>query len=164
MKTSLKRVVKVLVLGVVTLGVVFIVGMRNKNPTVLRAVRNFNRAVFNPEQMRTAGTPGSYASIIRHVGRTSGAEYQTPVGVVPTDDGFVIALPYGDQADWLQNVLAAGTATIVHEGETYVVEGPEVVPIEEAAEHFSEQDRTAHAIFNVEQALRVRGAVPLVAE
>ena len=164
MKKCVKRVVKVLVLGVLTLGVVFIVGMRNKNPKVLRAVRNVNKAVFNPEQMKTAGTPGAYASIVEHVGRTSGTEYQTPVGVVPTDDGFVIALPYGDQADWLKNVLAAGSATIVHDGETHEVEGPEVVPIGEAAEWFSEKDQKAHEVFNVEQVLRVRRPAPVAAE
>jgi deazaflavin-dependent oxidoreductase (nitroreductase family) len=151
-------VVKVLVLGVVTLGVVFIVGMRTKHPKVLRAVRCMNRAVFNPKQMESAGTPGAYASIIEHVGRTSGTEYQTPVGVVPTDDGFVIALPYGSEADWLKNVLAAGSATIVHDGATTDVVHPEVVPIEQAAAHFSEKDRKAHRVFAVDQALRVRRA------
>ena len=164
MKKCVKRVVKVLVLGVLTLGVVFIVGMRNKNPKVLGAVRKMNRAVFNPKQMETAGTPGAYASIIKHVGRTSGTEYQTPVGVVATDEGFVIALPYGDQADWLKNVLAAGRATIVHEGETFEVDEPGVVPIEEAAEWFSEKDRKAHEVFNVEQVLRVRRPAPVAAE
>lgn len=153
MKKCLKRVIEVAVLGVLTVGVVFIVGMRNKNPKVLRAVRNFNRAVFNPDQMKTAGTQGAYASIVEHVGRTSGTEYRTPVGVVTTDDGFAIALPYGDQADWLKNVLAAGGATIVREGETFEVEGPEVVPIEEAAEWFSDKDRKAHEVFNIEHVL-----------
>lgn len=156
MKQCAKRVVKVAVVGFLTLGVVFIVGMRNKNPKVLNAVRTMNRAVFNPKQMETAGTPGAYASIVKHVGRTSGTEYQTPVGVVPTDDGFVIALPYGDQADWLKNVVAAGHATIVHDGATHGVERPEVVPIGEAAQHFSDRDRKAHEVFNVDQVLRLR--------
>lgn len=161
MKKCVKRVVKVFVLGGLTLGVVFMVGMRNKNPKVLGAVRKVNRAVFNPEQMKTAGTPGAFASIVQHVGRTSGTEYQTPVGVVATDDGFVIALPYGDQADWLKNVLAAGKATIVHDGETHDVEQPVVVPMADAVHHFSEKDQGAHRAFNVEQVLRVRGAAPV---
>ncbi len=55
MSKCLKRMVKMLVLGVLTLGVVFIVGMRKKSPTVLNAVRQMNRAVFNPKQMETAG-------------------------------------------------------------------------------------------------------------
>jgi len=43
--------------------------------------------------------------LIDHVGRTSGSSYSTPVGAVPIEDGFVIALPYGLSADWLKNVL-----------------------------------------------------------
>lgn len=157
MSKWMKRIaiVKVVVFG--TVAVVFLVGMRKKDPRVLRAVRHMNREVFNPMQMESAGTPGADASIIHHVGRTSGTEYQTPVGVVRAgDDSFVIALPYGDQADWLKNVLASGSATIVHEGETHEVEGPEVMPIVEAAAWFSGNDRKAHQVFNVEQVLRLR--------
>jgi hypothetical protein len=46
--------------------------------------------------------------VIHHVGRTTGARYETPVVARPTDDGFAIALPYGTGADWLQNVLGQG--------------------------------------------------------
>ncbi len=158
MKRCLKRVVRVAglaVVAVVTVGAVFIVGMRTKHPKVLRAVRYFNREVFNPDQMKTAGTPGAFASIVEHVGRTSGTEYRTPVGVTPTDDGVAIALPFGVRADWLKNVLAAGSATIVHEGETFGVDSPEVVPIDEAAECFSEQARHVHELLDVEHVLRV---------
>lgn len=154
----MKRIALIKLVVFATIGVVFVIGMRKKSPPVLRAVRRMNRATFNPKQMETAGTPGAYASVVKHVGRASGTEYETPVGVVATGDGFVIALPYGTQADWLQNVLAAGKATIVHEGETHEVEEPEVLPIRDAAEHFSEKDRMAHNIFGVEQALRLRQA------
>jgi hypothetical protein len=34
--------------------------------------------------------------------------------------------------DWLQNVLASGSATLVHESHTYRVDHPEVLPIEAA--------------------------------
>ena len=146
--------VPLLLLG--ALAAVFLFGMRTKHPSVLRAVRRTNRAFWNPRAMETAGTPGAYASVIRHVGRTSGRDYETPVGAVATDDGFVIALPYGTQADWLQNVLASGRAVIVDEGETHDVDRPEVVDAEEVAAHFSPGDRRAQRIFGVDQALRVR--------
>lgn len=164
MRKFLKRVALVKLVAFTTIGIVFIVGMRRKDPRVLRVVRCMNRAVFNPKQMETAGTPGAYASIVEHVGRTSGTQYRTPVGVVATDDSFVIALPYGDQADWLKNVLAAGSATIVHEGETYEVNQPEIAPIEQAAESFSEKDQKAHEVFNVEQVLVLRRPEPAIAE
>ena len=59
------------------------------------------------------------------------------MGAVAIDDGFVIALPYGPNTDWLKNVLASGSATIVNEGNTYDVDRPEVVPMAEAGRYFS---------------------------
>ena len=145
-----------LFLALVTILIVFLVGMRAKSPPVLKAVRKFNRAVSNPRQMESAGTPGAYASVIRHSGRTSGRSYETPVGAVATDDGFVITLPYGSQADWLKNVLASGSAAIVNEGHTYRVDQPEIIPIEAAAADFPPRDQRSHRLFAVDQGLRVR--------
>ncbi len=145
-----------LLLGLLTAVIILLMGMRAKSPRVLGAVRRVNRAVFNPQQMKSAGTEGAYASIIEHRGRTSGRRYETPVGALATEDGFVIALPYGSQADWLRNVLASGSATIVNEGSTYRVDQPEVVPIAAAADHFSASDQRAHRLFGVDQCLRVR--------
>ena len=50
-------------------------------------VRRFNRAFGNPHQMKTAGTPGAYASVIRHVGRKTGRSYETPVVPFATQMG-----------------------------------------------------------------------------
>ena len=85
--------------------------------------------------------------LIHHVGRTSGSSYSTPVGAVPIEDGFVIALPYGLSADWLKNVLASGSATIAHDGDTYDVDRPEVVPLSAVERQFSHADQRAHRLF-----------------
>jgi deazaflavin-dependent oxidoreductase (nitroreductase family) len=92
--------------------------------------------------------------------RTSGRPYATHVGAVATDEGFVIALVYGSETDWLKNVLASGSATIVHEGSTYRVDEPEVVPIGTAAAYLAVNDRRNHRMFGVDQCLRVRRAEP----
>ena len=55
--------------GLIILLLAFVFGMRAKSPVVLRAVRRFNRRFMNPGQMKTAGTPGAYAGVIRHVVR-----------------------------------------------------------------------------------------------
>jgi deazaflavin-dependent oxidoreductase (nitroreductase family) len=149
-----------LVLAVSTLGLIFVLGMRAKYPPVLGAVRRMNRTVFNPSQMRSAGSPGAFAAIIGHVGRRSGNQYETPVGAVPTADGFVIALPYGAEADWLKNVLASGSATIVHEGATFDVDSPLVIPIDESGVSFSSADERSHRLFGVAAALQVRRVDP----
>jgi deazaflavin-dependent oxidoreductase (nitroreductase family) len=147
-----------LLLVVATLAIVFLVGMRTKYPPVLRAVRRMNRAVWNPRAMKTAGQPGAYASVIQHVGRTSGTPYETPIAPFPTDDGFVIALPYGTTSDWLKNVLAAGTAVIIHDGRTYQVDHPEVIPSEVALRHLPATEKRNIRMFRIDQFLQVRTA------
>ena len=153
-------VVGALLLGLLTVVIVFVLRMRTRSQRVLNAVRRVNRAIVNPRQMRSAGTPGAYASVIRHRGRTSGRPYETPVGPVATDDGFVIVLVYGPHTDWLKNVLASGAATIVNEGHTYRVDQPEVIPMEAAAAYLPAKDQRNHRLIGVEQCLRVRRVEP----
>ena len=155
----LRRLIQLVVGLVFLLGVfvgVVLGGMRSKSPPVLNAIRRFNRSVSNPRQMATAGSPGAYASVIRHVGRTSGREYETPIGAMETEDGFVVALPYGASADWLKNLLASGSAMIVNEGSTYRVDQPEVVTMAEAIDDFPPKERRMLRVFGVDKSLRVR--------
>jgi hypothetical protein len=90
----------------------------------------------------------------------SGRAYETPVGAVATDDGFVIALPYGLRADWMKNVLASGSATIVNEGRTYEVDRPEIIPLEEGNAYFPGKEQRTHCRFGVENCLRLRRVGP----
>lgn len=156
----LTRLLIFLLLLLSAVGLLLIAGMRTKSPPVLRAVRKVNRRVLNPRQMRSAGTEGAFASVVHHVGRTTGTSYETPVGAVPTPDGFVIALPYGSESDWLKNVLAAGGATLVSGGEAHTVGEPEIVVADAVAHHFSRADQRAHRLFGVDEALRVRRIDP----
>ncbi|MFB8280504.1 nitroreductase family deazaflavin-dependent oxidoreductase [Nocardia colli] len=94
---------------------------------LLRAVRISNKYVLNRIMGARAGQKNSYAAVIRHTGRKSGKQYSTPVGADRVQDGFVIPLGYGTGVDWLQNVLAAGRATLTAEGETRDVTAPEVI-------------------------------------
>jgi deazaflavin-dependent oxidoreductase (nitroreductase family) len=159
MLRRIAKLVRTLLLALGVIGVVFIVGMRTKSPVVLNAIRRSGRAT-KPYVLKSSGTPGGIASIVRHVGRTTGRPYETPVQAVATDDGFVIALPYGPNTDWLKNVLASGSATVVHEGGTYEVERPEIVPTSVVATLFSPRDRRTHRLFRVDQCLLIRRAEP----
>jgi deazaflavin-dependent oxidoreductase (nitroreductase family) len=94
---------------------------------VTRATRALNKRIGNPAMMRLAGHRYFFAGVIHHKGRRSGREYATPVWAMPTTDGFLISLPFGEGADWLKNVLAAGRATIDTRAETRAVAEPEVV-------------------------------------
>lgn len=147
-------VVIVLLLGAGMLAV--FVGFRRRAPWALDALRWMTKVVFNPFEMKRAGHPGAYAGVIEHRGRVSGTTYRTPVGIRPTDDGFVIALPYDTRPDWVKNVLAAGSARLEYEGETHGIDRPEVLPIGWATPFFSEQDR--RRIGAITSCLRLRTA------
>ena len=160
MLMQLATVAGTLLVGLVAIAIVYLVGMRAKSPLVLNPLIRLQRAIINPRQMRSAGTPGAYASVIRHRGRTSGQPYETPVGAVAVDDGFVIALVYGSRTNWLQNVLVSGSATIVHEGRTFQVDQPEIVPMQSVADRFAAGDQRGFRLLAVDQALRVRRVEP----
>ena len=145
-----------LLLVLAVFGVAFMIGMRTKYPPVLTAVRRMNRAVMNPQAMKTAGQPGAYAGVVRHVGRKSGTPYETPIGPYPTDYGFDIALPYGSSPDWLKNVVAAGSAVIVHEGVAYSVDLPELIPAADAMDSVPPSEQRSIRAFAVDNFLRVR--------
>jgi deazaflavin-dependent oxidoreductase (nitroreductase family) len=94
-------------------------------------------------------------AVVRHVGRRSGRSYETPVTAVAHDEVFMIALPYGERTDWLQNVLAAGSAVLVIDGHSIEVDRPEVLPMVEATPYFRRRERRMHRLFGVASALQV---------
>ena len=149
-------VLVVLVLALSAIATLYVLGIRSKSTTVRAAARRFHHAVGNPLQLRSAGRAGTYASVIRHQGRRTGRTYQTPVWAVPTEDGFVIAIVYGSGTDWLKNVVASGAAAIVHHGEAYPVDQPEIVPMERARAYFPATLQRTHRLVGVEGCLRVR--------
>ena len=155
--------VLVTILGAVLLVVVVgalavFVGFRARAPWAIDALRWVTKLVFNPYYRRTAGEPGAFAGIIEHRGRVSGTTYRTPVGIRPTEDGFVIALPYDTRPDWIRNVLASGHAVITVEGGTAEVDRPEVLPISWALPFFSERDRKKMGA--ITRCLRLRTVAP----
>jgi deazaflavin-dependent oxidoreductase (nitroreductase family) len=64
--------------------------------------------------------------VVEHTGRTSGRHYRTPVNVFRRASGFVIALTYGRESDWVENVLAAGGCGLVIRGRRHRLVDPEV--------------------------------------
>jgi deazaflavin-dependent oxidoreductase (nitroreductase family) len=151
-------IVGVLAAGLLAVAIVVVLGVRARSRLVLGVVFKLQRAISNPMTMKTAGTAGSTYSVIRHRGRKSGRDYETPVGIVAAGDGFLVALPYGSQTNWVRNVLASGSAGVVHDGRTWAVNRPEVVPLRDVKTAFSASDRRAFRLFGVHECLRVRKA------
>jgi deazaflavin-dependent oxidoreductase (nitroreductase family) len=91
-----------------------------------RRLAKFNRVVTN----RVIGPLVRYLpgfAIVSHVGRRSGRTYRTPVNLFRRGDGYVIALTYGADSQWVRNVLAAGGADIETRGRRLQLVDPEVV-------------------------------------
>jgi deazaflavin-dependent oxidoreductase (nitroreductase family) len=65
--------------------------------------------------------------ILTHVGRKSGKIYRTPINVFRTADGFIIALTYSSQSEWVKNVLASGSCELKTVGRKYRLSDPKVV-------------------------------------
>lgn len=126
--------------------------MKGPTQAFLRRLTQLTR----PLAMRSAGTDKSRTSVVRHVGRRSGRNYETPVVAVEHDEGFFIALPYGDRTDWMKNVVADGEASLVNQGRTYRVDQPQVVPMAEATGYFGPKEQKLHRRFAVVTCLRVR--------
>ena len=65
--------------------------------------------------------------VVAHAGRRSGRRYQTPVNVFPAGGGYLLALTYGPDSDWVKNVLAAGGCELVTRGRTVRLVSPQLV-------------------------------------
>ncbi|HVQ95047.1 MAG TPA: nitroreductase family deazaflavin-dependent oxidoreductase [Mycobacteriales bacterium] len=91
-----------------------------------RAVARVNRRVTNrllgPLAARAPGF-----GVVTHTGRRSRRRYRTPVSVFATSGGYVIALTYGKDTDWVRNVVAAGGCELEIRGRQVQVTAPRLV-------------------------------------
>jgi deazaflavin-dependent oxidoreductase (nitroreductase family) len=91
-----------------------------------RWVAAFNLAVTNRITSRFAARLPGFG-ILTHVGRKSGQVYRTPVNVFRVPEGFLIALTYGRDSQWVRNVLTGGGAELETCGERYRLSAPRIV-------------------------------------
>lgn len=90
-----------------------------------RRVARFNRAVNNPIQGQYAWLLPPWV-VICHRGRKSGRLYRTPVNAYKRGSTLAIVVLYGEESDWVQNVLAGG-GQVVRAGRTYELLNPRMV-------------------------------------
>jgi deazaflavin-dependent oxidoreductase (nitroreductase family) len=65
--------------------------------------------------------------ILTNVGRKSGKVYRTPVNVFRAPNGFIIALTYSSQSEWVKNVLAGGGCELTTRAKKHQLSTPKVV-------------------------------------
>jgi len=76
-----------------------------------RRVALLNKAGLNKLTVKIAPWMPGFGVVV-HRGRRSGKRYRTPIDVFLRDGGYLVALTYGPDADWVKNVLAAGGCEI----------------------------------------------------
>jgi deazaflavin-dependent oxidoreductase (nitroreductase family) len=91
-----------------------------------RWLARVNRRVTNRLTGRLAPYLPGFGVVV-HSGRKSRRTYRTPVNVFRRPGGFVIALTYGADSDWVRNVLANGGCTLETRGRTWRLTGPRLV-------------------------------------
>lgn len=122
--------------------------------TRLRFIRPFTTHVFNRFSRPFVGHLPGFA-IVRHVGRTSGRSYRTPMNVFRDGDDYVFALTYGADVHWVKNVLAARTCELEVMGKVILLEDP-VVIVDPARRLMPRPVRPFLGLLNVTEFMRMR--------
>jgi deazaflavin-dependent oxidoreductase (nitroreductase family) len=114
----------------ITTGIIFLLAILLAPVLLIRFrkrwVAAFNLAVTNRISSRFAARLPGFG-ILTHVGRRSGRVYRTPVNVFREPDGFLIALTYGKESEWVKNVLAAGGCQLETRRVRYQLSVPTIV-------------------------------------
>jgi len=90
-----------------------------------RSLARFNKKVTNRIQSRWAGQLRPWIILV-HTGRSSGRVYRTPLIAFKRGDLLMIGILYGEQSNWVRNVLAADGAEVIRAGERYRLRNPRV--------------------------------------
>lgn len=110
-----------------------------------------NKRVFNPRALR-----GDRWQVIHHVGRSSGREYRTPLEAVPVEGGYLMTLVYGSRSDWVQNVLAAGSAQLEVNGELVELTDPQLIDADEAFRRLPPETKRPPKLLKIDEFLTMR--------
>lgn len=118
------------------------------------AIARFNRHVTNPILGPiVVWIPGF--CILSHQGRRTGRVYSIPMNVFRAEGGYVFALTYGSDTDWVKNVMAAGGCTIRQGRREIALERPVVLPTEQGRTHIPLPVRSIFALINVSEFLHL---------
>ncbi len=86
-----------------------------------RLNRRATNHVMEPVALRLPGF-----GVVIHRGRKSGRTYRTPVNVFQRPGGFVLALTYGRDSQWVHNVLANGDCDLETRGRIWRLTDPRI--------------------------------------
>lgn len=76
------------------------------------------------ERQGVVGGSHGELGLIEHVGRKSGTVRRTLIHPMPTEGGYRIIVPIGEESEWARNVLAAGHCRLVLSDRTVELDEP----------------------------------------
>jgi hypothetical protein len=130
--------------------------------TTRRPVLSVATRLLNPIIRRFAGSASMRLfALVRHRGRHSGRIYTTLVGARAMRDGVIIPMTFGEGADWLQNVRAAGGCIIQWNGAEYHVFDLEEIDWMTARTAFSRIEQAMIPRLGITQFARLRYAAEM---
>jgi deazaflavin-dependent oxidoreductase (nitroreductase family) len=94
---------------------------------LLDRIRVLNKHFTNKLLIHISGKGLGLFAILIHTGRKTGKRYQIPIIVVPVQNGFIIALTYGRQTDWYENVKAKGGCSLKWKHQEYALTDPQLI-------------------------------------
>lgn len=116
---------------------------------------HINKRVFNPRAVRNTKW-----QVVQHVGRSTGRSYRTPLEAHQVDDDFIFMLVYGSRSDWVQNVLAAGTARLEIDGSIVDLTDPTLITADEAFERLPANAKRPPRLLKIDEFLAMRRVEP----
>lgn len=119
-------------------------------------IRIFNKYIFNRITLALAKRGKGPFSIVCHKGRRSGRMFQTPVLASYHEGVIIIPLSYGEDVDWLKNVLAQGGCEIFRMDRKINAVNPEVIGSTHAFASLPEDRRELFQRFKMEKFLRLQ--------
>lgn len=97
------------------------------NPTQLKQIKTFNKRFLNKMLIHISGKKFGHFVILTHTGRKSGKVYRIPIIAEPFQDGFIVALTYGQNTDWFKNVMHSGSCVIRWKLHDYALVNPRLI-------------------------------------
>ena len=119
-----------------------------------KGIAVFNKYVTNRITLPIARWIPTLA-IVNHKGRISGRNYRTPIKAFEFEDGFLFALTYGLDVDWVKNLVAYDSGTLKYKGEKIGIHNIRHTSYDDMREAFPLWFRISLNIISVEHCLIV---------
>ena len=139
----------IVTMALISLSAWLAIAFRRRDPDTMRRIAEWNRRHLNPRMLRLAGKRGWNAASLHHMGRTTGRALQTPVVVHRSGSSCLVPLPYGAEVDWLKNLQARGSGSMVDHGLAFGIANPRVVTQQRAFEHLDRRERARYRWYGV---------------